>query len=1501
MRRTIIISLMLFLFISINSTLIIEPPLASALIPVQGNPFFSINSIEVTEGVNPQAVFTVSLTYQGSFREFFSSVSYSTSNGTASASDYQQSSGTVSFPPGPGGTVSTTISISIVDDSETEGDETFTVTLSNPEPAFIVQGPGTCTIHDNDGGPPGLVILDTQVIEGDSGTTDAVFRVGVNGSVNSAVTVDYATENLSAVAGSDFARTTGRLTISAGQRSANIIVPVIGDTLPEHTQGFFVRLTNPQGSTIADGEAAGVIVDDDDPETITVCSSDTPKQSQFIDNSSQINSTIRIDRDLTIGDMDVRLFISNQTGEFFGNILLYADLHKDPSAAGESTSSLFRGLLLLPQSTAGTRCSPAPDFTITDNAVGRLKDHVGEVPYVGEWRSLEPRGFSSEGFNARGDWLLNVRGFPVNPVVSKSNVVSRLECWCVSFTGPREGLRLEPSRATPPVLERFGPNSDQASGFDEITVEGGHTVEATVNSSSGPVQGVNVTFTVRDRGGQGDVLARSVSRTDAQGRAYYFYRDWVPGEQTVEAHAEVNGAIYTDIARVTWTNPCAATQTLQGTENAQSSLDAMRSFRDSTLVASERGREYSRLYYRFSTEAVSTMLLNPMMILRSQQMIERYMPVVRDMTAGNPVVLTEGDLNEIDTFLNDFASGASGEFRQNVKKFTEDLRNPDVHREFRITVRPGPKRELPARKPLLSLARAGQAFALFSFFFAALFVIRRRPETAKPLLCLALAAAVFCSQFSAIASQRAQTANHNKHASDPRGSAGALKKQAVSFEANQGQVDPRIRFISRGKEFDLFLTPTEAMIRPNVGDLSSSVLRMSVEGANPNPLIQGIEQLPATINYFRGDDRSKWRSGVASYAKVSYKEVLRGVDLLYHSDNDQLEYDFKVAPGADPRAIRLLFDGAERIEIDPSGDLVLHTPAGEFRHRKPVAYQEMKGQRRAVSARYVNLNGRIGFDLGEYERKLPLVIDPVLEYSTYLGGSGEDQGTAMAVDSEGNVYIAGLTSSADLATVNATQNEFGGGPHDAFVAKLDSSGTRLVYLTYLGGADFDTPTGLAVDQAGNTYVTGFTRSANFPTLNPLQANNRGSFNAFVAKLGPTGSLLYSTYLGGSRNDSGSGIAVDSEGNVYVAGIATSTNFPVINPVQSALEGASDLFVSKLNPSGSQLAYSTYMGGSREDAATSIAIDGSGNAYVTGATLSTDFRLANAAQQAHGGGIFDAFVMKLSSSGAQLIYSTYLGGGGAERAFRIAVDSSGGAYVVGDTFSGNFPTANALQRSPGGSADAFVTKLSPTGTLAYSTYLGGSGIDGAAAISIGASGAAFVTGFTQSDDFPTTAPLQQNYGGGDFDAFVAKLGASGAVMEYSTYLGGSGTDTGFAIGVGSSNRVYVMGLTSSDDFPTVNALQSANAGGVSDLFVAKVRPGPTITGATIKGKHLDITGSGFEQGAVILLEGQQQKTLFKSGTLLRGKKAGRRIAPGQSVMLEVRNPDGSLSPGFNFRR
>jgi hypothetical protein len=524
---------------------------------------------------------------------------------------------------------------------------------------------------------------------------------------------------------------------------------------------------------------------------------------------------------------------------------------------------------------------------------------------------------------------------------------------------------------------------------------------------------------------------------------------------------------------------------------------------------------------------------------------------------------------------------------------------------------------------------------------------------------------------------------------------------------------------------------------------------------------------------------------------------------------------------------------------------------------------------------------------------------PALTFSTYLGGGGVDGGNSIAVDSAGNSYVVGFTDSINFPLANASQNSYGGGQQDVFVAKFNPAG-GLLYSTYLGGDGQDSGTGIAVDVQGNAYITGFTTSANFPTRNALQPERRGPFDAFVAKLDPAGALAYSTYLGGSAGEHGSSVAVDSSGNIYVAGITQSHDFPLANAFQGLYGGTSDVYVARLNAAGTRLVYSTYLGGAGADGASSIAADAAGNLYVAGVTMSPNFPTADPLQTRLGG-FFDSFVAKLNPAGARLIYSTYLGGSGEDRALRISVDNSGNAYVTGDTDSPNFPTVNAAQSASGGSSDAFVTKIDATGSaLLYSTYLGGSGIDGGAAIAVDDAGHAYVTGFTASPDFPMAAAVQPMFGGG-YDGFAARLNPTGGALDQSSYLGGNGTDSAFGVAAAPSGVVFVMGVTDSTNLPTASPFQPGNGGGVSDIFLAKIKQGPAITRAAIQGKHLIITGSGFEQGAVILLDGIEQKTIFKSGSSLKGKKAGQKITPGETVRLQVRNPDGTTSAEFRFTR
>jgi hypothetical protein len=546
----------------------------------------------------------------------------------------------------------------------------------------------------------------------------------------------------------------------------------------------------------------------------------------------------------------------------------------------------------------------------------------------------------------------------------------------------------------------------------------------------------------------------------------------------------------------------------------------------------------------------------------------------------------------------------------------------------------------------------------------------------------------------------------------------AYGKLPLNFEANRGQSDPRVRFLARSPGYTLFLTPAEAVLvltRPGSqgpGERESrltedgvrvggAVLRLAFVGANPTPRVAGLEDLPGKANYFLGKDPARWRTQVPTYAKVEYRDLYPGVDLVYYGHRGQLEYDLVLQPGADPARIVLAIQGADRLDVDGQGDLVLHTAGGAVRQRKPVIYQDVDGVRRQIAGGYVlKAAHQVAFQVGVYDASRPLVIDPVLVYSTYLGGSQtHEHGLGIAVDSSGNAYVTGSVSfghtSANFpTTAGAFQPAFGGST-DAFVTKLDPTGSRLVYSTYLGGSGSDVGASIAADAAGNAFVTGRTSSTNFPTtVGALQPSFGGGWaDAFVVKLDPTGSaLVYSTYLGGGGGpdpvggelpgDWGAGIAVDASSNAYVVGSTSSANFPTANAVQPASGGFHDAFVVKLDPTGSALAYSTYLGGSSRDVGVGIAVDPAGNAYVIGSTLSADFPTANAVQPASGG-FDDAFVAKLDPTGSALAYSTYLGGSEGEAGKAIAVDPSGNAYVTGWTQSTDFPTAHPLRPVNGG--------------------------------------------------------------------------------------------------------------------------------------------------------------------------------------------------------------------------
>ena len=663
----------------------------------------------------------------------------------------------------------------------------------------------------------------------------------------------------------------------------------------------------------------------------------------------------------------------------------------------------------------------------------------------------------------------------------------------------------------------------------------------------------------------------------------------------------------------------------------------------------------------------------------------------------------------------------------------------------------------------------------------------------------------------------------------------------LSFEANYGQTNPEVDFIARGSGYTIFLTPRQAVLmlreaasltqRRGQGPARAIVLRLQLVGA-AQPHIASLDKLPGNVNYIRGSDPVRWRTNIPTYAEVRYKGIYPGIDLAYYGNQHQLEYDFIVRPGADPERIVLAFEGAEKIEVDHQGDLVLHVAGGAVRHRRPVVYQEVDGTRREIAGGYMLKGARgVGFTLAEYDKSRPLVIDPVLFYSSYLGGADDDDTSGIAVDSNGFTYVTGGTVSIDFPTTAGAVQVSRANLTDTFVTKLDPGGSALVYATYLGGTGNDEGRSIAVDGAGNAYIVGGTSSIDFPTTTGAFQTTRTGVGAdgFITKLNPSGSaLVYSTYVGGANDDEALSIAINASGNAYVTGEASSTDFPTTSgALRRTLSGVSDAFVAKLDPSGTALVYSTYLGGGSDDDGRGIAIDSTGNSYVTGETLSVDFpTTAGAFRLTRASNAHDAYVTKLNPSASALVYSTYLGGTRADRGFAIALDAlpDPNAYVAGRTLSTDFPTtAGAFRVTLAGNAfDAFVTKLNPAGSaLVYSTYVGGTGEDTAHGIAVNSLGNAYATGRTFSTDFPTTAGAFQAVRRGSADAFVTKLNPAGSALVYSTYFGGGGLENGFGIAVDAVGSAYVTGETLSADLPTTAGAFDTTFNGIEDAFVAKI--------------------------------------------------------------------------------
>ncbi len=659
---------------------------------------------------------------------------------------------------------------------------------------------------------------------------------------------------------------------------------------------------------------------------------------------------------------------------------------------------------------------------------------------------------------------------------------------------------------------------------------------------------------------------------------------------------------------------------------------------------------------------------------------------------------------------------------------------------------------------------------------------------------------------------------------DRDGALAAYGDLSLAYEANRGQADPSVRYTAHSTQGTLALTDDAALFATEGGTIT---MRFGTPES-----VTSSDLLPGMTNYLIGNDPAKWHTDVPSFGRITYNSVFPGVDLVFYGTNDLPEYDFVVAPGADPNAIDVEFDGVSAIHVDETGALVLATAGGDVRHERPFIYQETGGERVQVQGMYEIVGAHVKFTVAGYDRSKPLVIDPALKYATYVGGNSDDRVKGLAIDSSGNACIVGFTNSSNFPVAGQIANNLSG--QDAFVTKLNSTGTGVVFSTYYGGGNTDNFNGVAIDSTGRIFAVGSSASNDAPTPNGYDTNPNG-LDAILVVLNSSGSsVLYGTFIGGDNNDIGDAVAVDIHGNVYMAGETLETQgilgrFPTESP--SSLDpfqdnyggGRSDAFVTKFDPDetgNTSLVYSTLLGGSEGEGVEAITVDANERAYVCGYTESTNFPRLNAIRNTFGGGTEDGFITKFNADGTTVFYSTFFGGSAIDEALGIALDTSAGdnrPVVCGFTTSTNIPTQLPVQSSKNGPQDAWVCKLNDAGNqFIYSTYFGGPGNDAAQALTTDSLGNSYFTGFS-NNAYPLVNPIPINGTTATTGATMTIFSTTGAVLRSTCIATGNGT----GIAVDDVGDVYVAGTTSSTAFPvTPGAFQPNFGGAPNDVFALK---------------------------------------------------------------------------------